>query len=377
MQPPAHPHKLYLLPQISRGSPCPPSPCSPAALLSPVPGLPPQPPLPLWPFQDSSLQPSSSPHSFISWAQLSSLDLPGAPVASGKLSPRGALSTWAPPGGGPALALRSSLSLHPRPPLAPCCLQFSGHLPSAWLPLLVLGLHALVSPLHPGGLRAQPCAARHGHRARPARSLVPGSATALGPSPVRTHSHHTWPCTGTHAGSTGLSRSLRCPGVLSLPCVLTSDSPSIPACRPARPALASRAPGHAQPSLPVPQPVLLLDGLAAPRPSQPQAAVLLVQCTLPGFHPRVPSPHSSHTVTRGSCLPWAQLGCFSPSGGPEAGLPAGLSFLCSLILGAPTHPWWGRGKGFPAAPGSGPLTCSGPRHMWLLESVHCVCNHAP
>ena len=67
------------------------------------------------------------------------------------------------------------------------------------------------------GLWAQPCAARHGHRAQPPHSPVPGSDTALGPSPVRTHSYHTWPCTGTHAGSTGLSRSLHCPGVLSLP----------------------------------------------------------------------------------------------------------------------------------------------------------------
>ena len=89
---------------------------------------------------------------------------------------------------------------------------------SLQLPLLVLRPWALVSALRSGELRAQPCAARCGHGAWPALQPCPSAlplhsaAAQSGP----TVPHVALP--GTHAGSSGLSRSRHCPGVLSLPC---------------------------------------------------------------------------------------------------------------------------------------------------------------
>ena len=221
------------------------------ASLPPVPGLPPQPLLPLWPLWEPSPLPSSTPHPFISWAQLSSLDLPGAHAASRQPSPGGALSARAPPGGGPALALRSSLSLHPHPPLAPCCLQFSGHLPLSSSRCWSSGPWALVSPLRPGGRWAQPCAARCGLRAWPALQSCPQLCHCAQPQPSRDpqspHMALSWDPRRLHQPVQ--EPSLPWGPLPSL--LLRSDPPSILAGPHAHPALASRGPGHAQPSPPV------------------------------------------------------------------------------------------------------------------------------
>ena len=123
---------------------------------------------------------------------------------------------------GPLLAevlplLSALLSLHPHPPLAPCCLHFSGHLPLSSSRCWSSGPGLWSGPCVLGGCGLSPVLpAVDTEPGRPC-SPAPGSAAVLGPSPVGTPSPHTWPCPETCAGSTGLSWSRHCPGVLSLP----------------------------------------------------------------------------------------------------------------------------------------------------------------
>ena len=391
---PAHLQKLYLLPQTP-GAPCPPNPfsptscaCSPRSLGTPLPSQ------PLLTCSLAAPCPWAAPSAFLApLAPLEALTpahlhssllyflgsalIPGlarCPLASRQLSPGGALSTRAPPGRGPAFALCSSLSLHPHLPLAPCCLQFSGHLPLSGSHCWSSGPELWSAPCVLGGCGFSPVVPAVDIEPGWPCSLAPKSAAALGPSPVGTHSPCMWPCPGTDAGSTGLSRRLHCSGVLSLPCVLRSDPLSVLAGPHDCPAPASRAPGHAHPFPPAPKPILLLHGPQPPELSSPGQ-----QCSWCG----APCLGSVHTLVlhcdQGQLPPLGPLGCSSPSGRPEAGLPPGLSFLslCAHPQG-PHSPMVGAMEGAAPQPGApGPFPALAHRHMWLLGSACCVCSPAP
>lgn len=204
-------------------------------------------------------------------------------------------------------------------------------------------------------------------------SPAPSSATVLSPSPVRTHSPRTWPYPGTHVGSTSLSRSRHCPGVLSLP--YSSDQTLLPSwlvLMPTQPwppeALVMRSPPLPSPARPAPR-----------RPTAPPSFPAPGSSALGAVPPaRVPSPRSSRTVTRGSCLPQAHSAAPAPPGVPRPiSLQGSHSRPCVLTLRVPTHPWRGPCRGLPCSPGLQAPSLLWPQTRVLLGSVRCVCSPAP
>ena len=206
-------------------------------------------------------------------------------MAYGLLSPGGALSTRAPPGGGPG----PFSPLFSVPPPMPSCGSLLPPLfgSRALSPAPGAGPQALGSGQSPafwGAAGSALCCLLWTWSLSGPAALPLGSASALGSSPVGTHSPCTWPCPETCAGSTGLSRSRHCPGVLSLPCsshqtLLLSWLVLMPA-QPGPPEpLVMHSPPLPSPACPAPR------RPTAPRAPQPWAAALSVLCALPGFRP--------------------------------------------------------------------------------------------
>ena len=178
------------------------------------------------------------------------------------------------------------------------------------------------------------------------------AATAFGPSPVGTHSPRTWPYPGTQVGSTSLSRSRHCPGVLSLPC--SSDQSLLPSWL------------VLMPTQPWPPEPLVMRSPPVPSPA----------CAVPR-RPTAPAC-SSCTVTRGSCLPQAHSAAPAPPGVPRPiSLQGSHSCPCVLTLRVRTHPWWGQWRGLPCSPGLRAPSLLWPQTHVLLGSVRCVCSPAP
>ena len=268
-------------------------------------------------------------------------------MAYGLLSPGGDLSTRAPPGGGPGPfsplfsvppptpssgpllpPLFRSPALSPAPAAGPQALG-SGQCPAFWG---AVG-SALCCPLWTRSL-AGPAA------------LPLGSASALGCSPVGTHS----PARGPARDPRRLQRPVQEPSLPWGPLpslLLTSDPPSVLAGPHACPVPASRVPGHAPPSPPVHS--LSCSSTARQPPELPSSGQQCSWCCAP-FLGSVPA--LVRHCDRGQLPPSARLAAPAPLGILRpVSLQGSHSCLCVLILGVPTHPWWGLWRGLPCSLG--------------------------
>ena len=363
---PAHPQKLYLLPQTPE-APCSPNPCSPTSC-------------------------ACSPRSL-------GAPLPSQPLLTCSLT---APCPWAAPSASPA-------------PLAP-----PGALSPAQLHSSLL--YFLGSALVPGHARCP-----HGLRATPLEELCPPRPLLAEVLPLLSAllypSTHIllWPLAASTFQVTCPLSSSRCwssgPGLWSVPCVLGSCglSPVLPAVdtepgRPCSPAprlclctrlQPSRDPQSCTWPCPGPTPApAACPGAVTALGSSPFPAPHIRPSFCPGWSSCLPSPGLQSPWSRvalssrpqpvllllgsprapqaaGSvpALVWYRdraqlppLACSAAPAPPGVPRPVSLqgshSYPCVLILGVPTHPWWGLWRGLPCS-----LGLQAPSLLWPQTHV--------
>ena len=344
---PCSPSNLHLFPQSTKGSPCPPRPCSPAAWLPPVP----------WAATSGSPAPLAPPGT-LTPAQLHSLPLYflGSALVPGLARcPRGLraalpwrrsvhpgpswrrswpfLSTFLCPSTHTLLWPLAASTFQVTCPLSSSCCWSSG--PGLWSVPCVLGSCGL-SPVLPA-VDTEP-----GRPCSPAPRLC--LCTRLQPS--RDPQSRTWPCPGPTPAPAA------CPGVVT---ALGSSPFPAPHIRP------SFCPGW---SSCLPSPGLQSPWSRAALPSRPQPVLLLLGS------PRAPQAAGSVPALvwyrdRAQLPPLACSAAPAPPGVPRpVSLQGSHSYPCVLILGVPTHPWWGLWRGLPCS-----LGLQAPSLLWPQTHV--------